>query len=219
MSVRATVFLVCTALLLLAAPAWAVDTPEKSDQPIHVVADRLEVDNRAQIATFVGAVKAVQGDVTITSDVLEVYYEREAEDKPAHTVKGRTQEQPPAQETDGLMDGGGQVRKVIAIGHVRITQKDRLGVGQKATYWAGGRKMLLEGQATVWRGKNQVSGEQITVFLDDDRSIVHGAPGKRVAVTIQPEDKGKPGEPAKGAAPAATTPAKPGPPAAPATAR
>jgi lipopolysaccharide export system protein LptA len=72
-------------------------------------------------------------------------------------------------------------------------QQDRVAVGQRATYWAGGRKILLEGQSTVWRGKNQVSGEQITVFLDEDRSIVHGTPGKRVAVTIVPEQgqKGK----------------------------
>ncbi len=173
--------LALTSALWLATPALAFTTPEKSDQPIHVVADRLEVDNKAQVANFVGAVKAVQGDVTITSDVLEVYYDREASDKPAHKLEG--------EQSEGLMDGGGQVRKVVAIGHVKIVQKDRLGVGQKATYWAGGRKVLLEGQATVWRGQNQVSGEQITVFLDDDRSIVHGTPGRRVAVTIMPEQK------------------------------
>lgn len=172
--------LALTSALCLAGGAHAFTTPEKSDQPIHVVADRLEVDNKAQVAHFIGTVKAVQGDVTITSDVLEVYYDREASaDKPAHKLAG--------EQSDGLSDGGGQVRKVVAIGHVKIVQKDRLGVGQKATYWAGGRKVLLEGQATVWRGQNQVSGEQITVFLDDDRSIVHGSPGKRVAVTIMPE--------------------------------
>jgi lipopolysaccharide export system protein LptA len=177
-----------SALCLAGSAAHAFTAPDKSDQPIHVVADRLEVDNKAQVANFIGAVKAVQGDVTITSDVLEVYYDREAADKPAHKIEG--------EQSDGLADGGGQVRKVVAIGHVKIVQKDRLGVGQKATYWAGGRKVLLEGQATVWRGQNQVSGEQITVFLDDDRSVVHGSPGKRVSVTIMPEQgKGESGKP------------------------
>jgi lipopolysaccharide export system protein LptA len=180
--------LALTSVLCLAGGARAFTTPEKSDQPIHVVADRLEVDNKAHVANFIGAVKAVQGDVTITSDVLEVYYDREASDKSAHKIEG--------EKSEGLMDGGGQVRKVVAIGHVKIVQKDRLGVGQKATYWAGGRKVLLEGQATVWRGQNQVSGEQITVFLDDYRSIVYGSPGKRVAVTIMPEQS-KEGDGAK----------------------
>jgi lipopolysaccharide export system protein LptA len=153
--------------------------PETSDQPIHVVSDSLEVDNKEQMAAFAGAVKATQGDVTITCDKLEVYYQREA---PAKKAPKAAPEQPA-----GLMDQGGQVQRVVALGHVRVTQKDRVAVGRKATYWAGGRKLLLEGQATVWRGKNQVSGEQITVFLDQDRAVVHGRPGKRVAVTIQPE--------------------------------
>ncbi|KMY66859.1 hypothetical protein AAU61_12795 [Desulfocarbo indianensis] len=181
---------VCCALSVppaLAAPQTA--EPASSDQPIHVVSDSLEVDNKTQVAVFIGAVKATQGDVTIVSDKLEVYYDRDAEDK------AKKPEQPKSGEDQGgapgIMDGGGKVRKVIALGHVKITQKDRVAVGRKATYWAGGRKMLMEGQATVWRGQNQVSGEQITVFMDQDRAVVHGEPGKRVAVTIQPKKAGE----------------------------
>ncbi|MFH1059838.1 MAG: LptA/OstA family protein [Pseudomonadota bacterium] len=177
--------------LFCAATAMAFST-EKSDQPIHVVADRLEVDNKAQVANFIGNVKAVQGDVTINSDSLEVHYDRDAAEA------AQAQPKPAGQESQGLMDGGGKVRKVVAIGHVKVVQKDRVAVGRIATYWAGARKILLEGEATVWRGKNQVSGEQITVFLDDDRSIVHGKPGKRVAVTIIPEQgQENPAGPAK----------------------
>lgn len=174
---------VLAALLILglmsATSASAFKQPESSDQPVHVVADQLEVDNKGQVATFTGAVKATQGDVTITSDKLLVYYDRDAK------AQEKTQEQ------TGLMDDGGKVRKVVALGHVRVKQKDRMAVGSKATYWAGGRKMLLEGKATVWRGKNQVSGEKITVFMDQDRALVHGKPGKRVSVTIAPPAKKK----------------------------
>lgn len=169
------------AFALCVSPAWAAKTmePSSSDQPIHVVSDSLEVDNKTQVAVFIGAVKATQGDVTIVSDKLEVYYDKDAKEQPK---KEKGEEGSP-----GIMDGGGKVRKVIALGHVKITQKDRVAVGRKATYWAGGRKILLEGKSTVWRGQNQVSGEKITVFLDQDRALVHGAPGKRVAVTIQPK--------------------------------
>ena len=143
-----------------------------SDEPVHVVADSLEVDNKNQVANFIGKVKATQGDVKITCDKLAVYYDNQGSDK-----KG---------SGGGMMDGGGKVRKVVAMGHVKVVQKDRIAVGRKATYWAGGRKMLLEGKATVWRGKNQVSGEKITVFMDQDKAIVHGKPGKRVSVSIVP---------------------------------
>lgn len=165
-----TLFLVAPQAVLAAASA----TPA-SDEPIHVVSDRLEVDNQTQVANFIGAVKAVQGDVTIICDTMEVYYDRDQQDKASDPAAAA-----------GLMDGGGKVRQVVALGHVKVTQQDRVAVGQKATYWAGGRKILLEGKATVWRGTNQLSGEQITVFLDEDRAVVHGKPGKRVAVTIAP---------------------------------
>lgn len=186
LSIPALLAVLTLSCALAAAPALAAKDmePASSDQPIHVVSDSLEVDNKTQVAVFIGAVKATQGDVTIISDKLEVYYDRDAEDKPK---KKEDQGGAP-----GIMDGGGKVRKVIALGHVKITQKDRVAVGRKATYWAGGRKMLLEGKATVWRGKNQVSGEQITVFLDQDRAVVHGTPGKRVAVTIQPKSEETP---------------------------
>jgi lipopolysaccharide export system protein LptA len=164
-------------VLGLAAHAGAAKLPmASSDQPIHVVADSLEVDNKAQVATFIGKVKAVQGDVKITCDRLSVYYDQAGQQ--GKDKKGMT---------EGVMDGGGKVRKVVAHGHVKVVQKDRIAVGRKATYWAGGRKMLLEGKATVWRGKNQISGEKITVFLDQDRAVVHGKPGKRVSVTIVPD--------------------------------
>ena len=161
------------ACLCMAFAAGAASLPmASSDEPVHVVADSLEVDNKNHVANFIGRVKATQGDVKITCDKLAVHYDQEAKGKKS---KGQ-----------GLMDSGGQVRKVVAHGHVKVVQKDRIAVGRKATYWAGGRKMLLEGKATVWRGKNQVSGEKITVFMDQDKAIVHGKPGKRVSVSIVP---------------------------------
>lgn len=175
------IFAALAILVLTAAPAaFAAKKLANSDQPVHVVADELEVNDKTQVATFRGAVKATQGDVIITSDRLKVFYDREGKSKPASgEAKG------------GIMDDGGKVRKVVALGHVRIKQKDRTAVGGKATYWAGGRKILLEGKATVWRGKNQVSGDRITVFLDQDRALVHGKPGKRVSVTIVPKSQKK----------------------------
>ena len=164
-------------VLGLGGPAGAASLPmASSDQPIHVVADSLEVNNKTQVADFIGKVKAVQGDVKITCDKLSVFYDQSGQEAKAKK-----------EGAEGLMDGGGKVRKVVAQGHVKVVQKDRIAVGRKATYWAGGRKMLLEGKATVWRGKNQISGEKITVFLDQDRAVVHGKPGKRVSVTIVPK--------------------------------
>ena len=171
-------------LYLVSDLAVAATAPEqtKRNDPIHVIADRLEVDNVKQIANFIGAVKAVQGDVTIVCDKMEVYYER---NQPQVNDQKR-------EATDNLMDDGGRVHSVVAQGQVKITQADRVAVGRKATYWAASRTILLEGQATAWKGHNQVSGEQITLYLDENQSIVESKPGRRVTVTMFPEQGGKP---------------------------
>lgn len=164
--------LVIAITALTATTALAVD-PMASDKPISVNADSLEVDNKANIAHFVGNVDAVQGDVKIKCDQLDVHYSNQGKkDK---------------EEAGMMAGGGGRVTKVVALGHVKITQKDRVAMGRKGTYWAGGRKLLMEGKATVWQGKNQVAGDKITVYLDKDRAVVHGKPGKRVSVTIVPK--------------------------------
>lgn len=173
-------WMLITAFCLLAPVAlWAAPLEEREgrNDPIHVIADRLEVDNIKQMAQFIGSVKAVQGDVTIVCDKMDVYYEN------------TQQEDAPAGER--LMDEGGKVHTVIAQGHVKITQGDRVAVGRKATYWAGKRVILLEGQATAWKGANQVSGEQITLYLDENQSIVESKPGRRVTVTMFPGQEGK----------------------------
>lgn len=158
--------------LLLVGAAVAADLAS-SNEPINVDADSLEVDNNGNVAHFVGKVQAKQGDVTIVCDQLDVHYSKNEQEK--------------SKQPAGLATGGdGRVTKVVALGHVRITQKDRVAVGRKGTYWAGARKLLMEGDATVLQGKNQVVGDKITVFLDQDRALVHGQPGKRVSVTIVP---------------------------------
>src|ERR1700719_5076000 len=48
---------------------------QNRDQPIHIEAPVLEVRDKKKEATFSGNVKVVQGDTTLTSDTLVVFYE------------------------------------------------------------------------------------------------------------------------------------------------
>ncbi|ADK85324.1 lipopolysaccharide transport periplasmic protein LptA [Desulfarculus baarsii DSM 2075] len=179
LTIAATLFVFC----LFAAGAALAAELVASDKPINVDADSLEVDNKNNVAHFIGKVTAKQGDVNIVCDQLDVYYDNT--DKPRQEAPAQAS----GESALGLGGGDGRVTKVVALGHVRVTQKDRVAVGRKGTYWAGARKLLMEGNATVWQGKNQVAGEKITVFLDQDRALVHGQPGKRVSVTIVPDKK------------------------------
>ncbi|WP_181163259.1 LptA/OstA family protein [Emcibacter nanhaiensis] len=49
-------------------------------EPVDISADKLEVRQKENIAVFVGNVKVVQGDMTMNSDRINVYYEA-GEDK------------------------------------------------------------------------------------------------------------------------------------------
>ena len=48
---------------------------QNRDQPIQIEAARLEMRDKQKEATFSGNVKVVQGDTTMTSKTLVVFYE------------------------------------------------------------------------------------------------------------------------------------------------
>ncbi len=56
---------------------------QNRDQPIQIEAAKLEVRDKKQQATFMGNVKVVQGDTTMTSKTLDVFYESKDEGKAA----------------------------------------------------------------------------------------------------------------------------------------
>jgi lipopolysaccharide export system protein LptA len=55
--------------------------------------------------------------------------------------------------------------------------------------------MVLSGNARVWQDDNVVSGETITIFLSQDRSVVQGGTQERVKAVFYPKDERKDGQP------------------------
>jgi lipopolysaccharide export system protein LptA len=60
---------------------------------------------------------------------------------------------------------------------------------------------VLSGNARVWQDENVVSGDTITIFLAQDRSVVQGGRQERVKAVFYPRDEKKDGQPTKTAAP------------------
>jgi lipopolysaccharide export system protein LptA len=153
-------------LFLLAGPAWSADK-----SPIHIEADRMVSLEQKNSVLFSGNVLATQADVRIRAGEMTVYY--------SQADKGKGQE----------------VKKIHCAGNVEVTRGDWLGTGDKMDYLAGERKVILSGGAKAWQGKNQVTGETITYYLDEGRSEVvpattdtaSGKQGGRVRATIIPE--------------------------------
>jgi len=149
--------------------------PPKSDKPpekIHITSDRLDVDNEARQAEFIGRVVAIQGNTKIESDRLKIYYKQDAnKDKKAKTAEDR-------------------IEKIVARGNVKIVLDDRVAYTEQAVYMADTGVFVLTGpQTKVSSGKNFITGDKITVHRNDNRMSVVGNPNQRVEAVFYSGEK------------------------------
>lgn len=148
-------------LSLLTVPVLAADElPQPSSLPIEVTAKQLEADQLQRTAVFSGDVVAKQGDITLYSDQLVIY---------------------------SLPDKD-QVDRLEAIGQVRVVQLDRVATAERAIYRQQQETLELYGQAEVQQGQNRVSGDEIIVYLRENRSVVK-SDGGRVKAVLFPQQK------------------------------
>lgn len=155
---------------------------EGNAQPIEIVSDDLVVEQDRRIATFRGHVDAVQGDVRLRADKLEVFY-------------NDSQQQAAA--------GGQQVRLLEAYGNVMLLQKGDTAEGDHGTYLVAERKVTLDGAVVLTRGGNVVRGARLESDLATGVSRVlaaEGGAGQRVRAVFAPQ-------PAAAGAPPAAKPA------------
>jgi lipopolysaccharide export system protein LptA len=131
--------------------------------PIHVTSDRLEADDEAQIVIFSGNAVATQDDVTIHADRLTIKYTGEKR----------------------------EIAQVIADGQVRIVQQEKLATGDKAIYYNQEERVVMTGSPKVTEGDNSVEGQEITLYLNEKRSVVSGGDGGRVKAIFTPKPETK----------------------------
>lgn len=148
-----------------AAPGGA-GAGEKGDrqQPLTVDADRMERYGRESLIVFIGNVVARQNNSVQYADRMEVY----------------------------LDEKGDGVVRAISTGGVRIITRDcRTGTAKRAEYYDLEQRVVLIGDARVWQDDNVVSGDTITIYLSEDRSVVQGANQERVTAVFYPREDGK----------------------------
>jgi len=138
--------------------------------PINIEADRMKSDQQRNLVTFTGSVDARQNDLTIKADKMTVRY---------------------SSSTQKSQLGAGNVEKILAEGHVRISNKDWTARADALDYFAVEEKAHLTGNAEAKQGQNTVSGESIILFLKEGRSVVEGnSQGEgRVKAIIYPQTK------------------------------
>jgi lipopolysaccharide export system protein LptA len=131
----------------------AKDAKEEDKLPLTVDADKMERFGKASLVIFSGNVVARRDNSVQYADRVEVYMDEK----------------------------GDRVLRTVSTGAVRIITKDcRTGTAQRAEYYDLDQRVVLMGNARVWQDDNVVSGDTITIYMAQDRTIVEGGQQERV---------------------------------------
>jgi lipopolysaccharide export system protein LptA len=219
----------CAAALLLAAvslvaahaqgggPANAMQGfSQNRDQPIQIEAASLEVRDKKKEAVFSGNVKVIQGDTTMTSKTLVVFYDQSGssaeQPAPAPKQKGaKAAPGAPIQSAAPGPTGSSSIKRLEARSNVVVTQKDQVVTGELAVFDTKANQITISGGVVMTQCKNVMRGDRLTVDMTTGMSRVESDGSKGVQVLFQQGgsnegcgSSAKPGGP--GAAPAPAGP-------------
>lgn len=141
----------------------------KSESPIRIAADRMEVLEQERNIVFEGHVIVQQDDLTLTGNRLKVT-----------ALPG------------GKGDGAAPTDKIDYIeaeGNVTVSQKDRFARADRAIFYQREQKIVLHGHPVVAQGKDKIEGSLITIYLQQGRSVVEGGKETPVQAVLFPGKK------------------------------
>ncbi|MDQ5986787.1 MAG: Lipopolysaccharide export system protein LptA [Syntrophus sp. SKADARSKE-3] len=178
--------LIVTAVFCLTFSASAQSVKDEKSvkldrkQPIQVTSDLLEAFNDKRLVVFSGHAVAIQGDKIIRADKLMIFYKKAADAGKPKEVKG--------------VEGAGDLDRIEAVGHVSVTQGNRVATGDMAVYDQDTERIIMTGGAVMREGKNVVRGNKITLLIKENRGVVEAEDKKRVTATIYPSEKKETGK-------------------------
>ncbi len=166
---------------------------QNRDQPIQIEAATLEMRDKKKEATFAGNVKVVQGDTTMTSKILVVFYDSTstpaAAPAPAANPKAATKSAPIQSATPGP-GGSSSIRRLEAKGNVVVTQKDQVVTGETAVFDTRANLITMLGGVVLTQCKNVLRGDRLLVDMTTGVSRVESDSGKVQGLFIQSQGCG-----------------------------
>ena len=120
-----------------------------SNAPVDVVADRIEVQDRADRAIFVGNVRVRQAALELDTARLTVAYSTA---------------------------GGIQIDRLDASGGVIVRSPSETARGDFAVYDLDRKLITLIGGVQLSRGGSQINGARLVIDLDTGRAVIDGGP-------------------------------------------
>ena len=159
---------------------------QNRDQPIQIEAATLEMRDKKKEATFSGNVKVVQGDTTMTSKTLVVFYESSPapSEAPAASTKAPAKSAPMQSATPGP-GGSSSIKRLEARGNVVVTQKDQVVTGETAVFDTKTNLITMLGGVVLTQCKNVLRGDRLLVDMTTGVSRVESDSGKVQGLFIQ----------------------------------
>jgi lipopolysaccharide export system protein LptA len=142
---RNSLFIIAS-LLLIAATAIAGRPGKNAREPLVITSNSMAAEKLGDKVTFTGKVILKKEGMTLTSDVMNVYYDTGSKD----------------------------IRTVEAHGNVVVSKEGRVAFSNDALYSSREETIVLTGNASIIENENRLGGEKITLFMANDRSIVEG---------------------------------------------
>jgi lipopolysaccharide export system protein LptA len=164
-------------IMLLSPLVFAEDQPKEKDEnqmgeQIQIVADKLITHNKEKYAEFIGDVQARQGDFTINSEHLRIYYK----DNLA-SLKNQTGSQE-------------LIKRIVASGNVKISSDQYIAESELVEYDLESTVLVLKGEnSTIKNGNNVITGSKITVYRKDEKIMVERSTEKRVKAVFYSKEK------------------------------
>lgn len=162
----AAVVALAAALALVVLPATTLALPGDADQPIHIRADRAQVDRNAQTIVYSGSVQVDQGTMRVRADEMIIEYEDQ------RVVRIIAQGQP-ARYQQELEDDQGQVRADARTIVYNLQQE----------------QLQLQGEAFLTQGGNEITGDLIRYDIVAGRVDAEAGEEGPVRVTVQPASR------------------------------
>ena len=161
---------------------------QNRDQPIQIEAASLEMRDKKKEATFAGNVKVVQGDTTMTSKTLVVFYESSGGSgaaAPASSKAGAKSAGAPMQAAAPGPRGASSIKRLEARGNVVVTQKDQVVTGETAVFDTKANLITMLGGVVLTQCKNVLRGDRLMVDMTTGVSRVESDSGRVQALLPQ----------------------------------
>ncbi|MDG6773582.1 lipopolysaccharide transport periplasmic protein LptA [Thiomicrorhabdus sp. ZW0627] len=160
---------IAAGLSLISLSALAQPTPNTPDeeQPIHITADALDIQDQQGISVYTGNVEVIQGSLTLNGDKITIHH--------------------PKREIEWIQVDGKPAK------FKRFDQAEQSWINGKADfidYRANTKTVLLKGDAKVEQpGKQLITGPELFYDMKNKTLQANSTPEekKRISVTIMPE--------------------------------